>query len=261
VEEQRTFVNDLILRLQREAEWIASKHPPPEFYTRFKAPLALARKLFFTNPALVRLRRMVEPILQEDMGHGLFHSTRVGIDAAALIFVELESDHIGHIKVERLMVLGLICGLLHDLCRDEAGHAEAGAKEAEKLLRKFPLGPREVKCVCRAISNHEAFIAPLPCDPPWSQLISDCLYDADKFRWGPDNFTHTLWYMVNHQGITPQELIEKFPWGMTGILRISETFRTPTGRQFGPDIIETGVAIGKEIYHYLLQHFRQNAHD
>ena len=48
---------------------------------------------------------------------------------------------------------------------------------------------------------------------------------------------------------------------MTGILRISETFRTPTGRQFGPDIIETGVAIGKEIYHYLLQHFRQNAHD
>jgi hypothetical protein len=254
-------MNELTLRLQREAERIASKHPPPEFYIRFKAPLALARRLFFTTPLLVRLRRMIEPILQEGMGHGLFHSTRVSIDTATLIFVELESDHISQVKVERLMLLGLTCGLLHDLRRDQAKHAEAGAREAARVLRKFPLGPREVKCICRAIGNHEAFVPPLPCDPPWSQLISDCLYDADKFRWGPDTFTHTLWCMVNYQAITPQELIEKFPWGMTGIFRIAETFRTATGRQYGPDIIDSGVAIGKEIFRYLLQHFRTNAHD
>ena len=92
-------MNEFTLRLQREAERIASKHPPPEFYIRFKAPLALARRLFFTTPVMVRLRRMVEPILQEDMGHGLFHSTRVSIDTATLIFVELERDHISQIKV------------------------------------------------------------------------------------------------------------------------------------------------------------------
>jgi hypothetical protein len=254
-------MNELVLRLQREAERIASKHPPPEFYVRFKAPIALARKLLFTCPVLVKLRKIVEPILREDMGHGLFHSTRVSIDTAALIYVELESDHLSQIKRERLMQLGLICGLLHDIRRNEERHAEAGAREAAGILRKFPLGRRELTCICRAISNHEAFFAPLPCDPPWSQLVSDCLYDADKFRWGPDTFTHTLWHMVNHQGMSPQELIDRFPWGMTGIYRIADTFRTPTGRQYGPDIIETGVAIGKEIFRYLLQHFRQNVHD
>jgi hypothetical protein len=254
-------MNELVLRLQREAERIASKHPPPEFYTRFKAPHALARRLLFTSPVLVSLRRIVEPVLQEDMGHGLFHSTRVSIDAATLISVELESDHLSQIKRERLMQLGLICGLLHDICRSEERHAEAGAREAARILRKFPIGPRELQCICRAIGNHEAFAVPLPCEPAWSQLVSDCLYDADKFRWGPDTFTHTLWHMVDHQGISPQELIERFPWGMTGIFRIAETFRTPTGRQYGPDIIETGIAIGKEVFRYLLQHYRPNTNE
>jgi hypothetical protein len=86
-------------------------------------------------------------------------------------------------------------------------------------------------------------------------VVSDCLYDADKFRWGPDNFTHTLWFMVDHQGLTPQELIARFPWGMQGIAHIQETFRTATGRQYGPEIIEVGMQIGKEIYHYLIKHF------
>ena len=253
-------MNELVLRLQREAERIASKHPPPEFYARFKAPQALARRIFFTSPMLRRLRRMVEPSLQEDLGHGLFHSTKVSIDTATLIAVELESDHLSPVKRERLMQLGLISGLLHDICRNEDQHAAAGALEAARILRRFPLGPREVKCICRAIGNHEAFTTPLPCEPLWSQLISDCLYDADKFRWGPDTFTHTLWFMVDHQGITPQELIDKFPWGMTGIFHIAETFRTSTGRQYGPDIIETGIAIGKEIFRYLLQHFKENNH-
>jgi len=60
---------------------------------------------------------------------------------------------------------------------------------------------------------------------------------------------------MNHQGLTPQQLIERFPWGMTGMLRIADTFRTATGRQFGPEIIETGIEIGKEIYRYLVQNF------
>jgi hypothetical protein len=47
---------------------------------------------------------------------------------------------------------------------------------------------------------------------------------------------------------------------MTGVYRIIDTFRTPTGRQYGPEIIESGVEVGKEIYRYLLNRFREPTH-
>ena len=253
-------MNELTRRLQREAERIAAKQQLPEFYARFKSQYALARKLYFTHPTVVRLRECVRPFLSEDLGHGLFHSSRVSIDGATLIHVELDSSPMDRSGVERLMLLGLLAGLLHDICRSVKNHAEAGALEAARILAGFPLSEEEAQWVCQAIGNHEAFIAPSPCRRPGGQLISDCLYDADKFRWGPDTFTHTLWHMVNHQGMTPQELIAKFPWGIAGILRILDTFRTSTGRQYGPEIIETGVFIGKEIYRYLLAHFGETNH-
>ncbi len=247
-------MKDVIRRLQREAERIASRRPIPEFYVRSKAPLALARKLFFSHPLVVLLREQIEPRLSDELGHGCYHCTHVSLDGAALIHMELESDPAEAVSTERFMILGLIAGLLHDISRSEPDHADVGSREAARILKDFPLSQEEVLCVSQAIRNHEAFIEPLPCAHPWSQLISDCLYDADKFRWGPDNFTHTLWRMVDHRGVSLPELIERFPWGISGIVRIRETFRTPTGRQYGPEIIEAGVAIGKELYRYLLQH-------
>ena len=44
-----------------------------------------------------------------------------------------------------------------------------------------------------AIGNREAF---QPCSnlaDPVAQLLSNVLHDADKFRWGPDNFTEMIW--------------------------------------------------------------------
>jgi len=35
---------------------------------------------------------------------------------------------------------------------------------------------------------------------------------------------------------------------MEGIGKIRDTFRTPTGRTYGPDFIEKGLQIGKKIY-------------
>jgi hypothetical protein len=35
-----------------------------------------------------------------------------------------------------------------------------------------------------AIANHEAFVAPKKIDSTLGQMVSDVLYDADKFRWG-----------------------------------------------------------------------------
>ncbi|EFK96580.1 metal dependent phosphohydrolase, partial [sediment metagenome] len=128
-----------------------------------------------------------------------------------------------------------------------------GALEAMRTLVSFPLRAEEIQCVSCAIGNHEAFVQPVPCRVPWAQIVSDCLYDADKFRWGLDNFTHTVWHMAESQNLTPAELIARFPWGMTGIARIRETFRSATGRQYGPEIIDVGIEIGKEIYQYMVQ--------
>lgn len=254
-------MNEVITKLKNEAERIATRRPLPEFYVRFKAPIALARKLYFSHPMVVLLRSTLQSAFQEELGHGLFHSSRVSLDSAVLVCVEMESDPVDHGSVERLMVLALMAGLLHDIRRSEENHAEAGAQAAERILQDYPLSEEEVQCICRAIRNHEAFCTPAPCSPPSFQLISDCLYDADKFRWGTDNFTHTLWHMVSHKEMSPRDLIDKFPWGMNGILRVLETFRTATGRQYGPEIIETGVEIGKEIYRYLLAHFGKDAHE
>ncbi len=253
-------MNKLVLRLQREAELIASRYPCPSFYLQFKAPLALARKIFFSHPLLLTLRDRVRPLLQEGLGHGMHHSTRVSIESAALISVELAADPQDAARVEKLMLLGLVAGLLHDISRGQEHHAKVGARAAEPILIELALEKEEIDCVCQAIRNHEAFVTPRVCRRPSFQLISDCLYDADKFRWGPDNFTHTLWCLMNHFSLTPEELIKRFPWGVTGMMRIADTFRTSTGRQFGPEIIETGIEIGKEIYRYLVQNFGESNH-
>lgn len=249
-------MNEFARRLQREAERIASKHPVPEFYIQFKAPIASAKRLFFHSPPVLRLRKIVEPEYHEELGHGVLHSRRVSIDCASLLLIEMQAVRVKPLELERLMILGIFSGLLHDICRDAENHAERGAEAAEKILAQdFKLSGNEIACITNAIRNHEAFGASQTGGPQWVRLVSDSLYDADKFRWGPDTFTHTLWHMADHQGLSPRDLIEKFPWGMSGAYRIIETFRTQTGRQYGPEIIETGVRIGKEIYRYLLQRY------
>jgi hypothetical protein len=84
--------------------------------------------------------------------------------------------------------------------------------------------------------------------------VVNALYDADKFRWGPDNFTHTVWFMACYRKLPIAEVIGKFPWGVGGIQRIKETFRTTLGRQYGPEFIDLGVQIGREIFQYLQRH-------
>ncbi len=247
--------------MQREAERIASKHPLPEFYTRFRAQTATAKKLFFNDPHVLRLRKILEPAYVEEMGHGMLHCTRVSIDTATILLIETAANRMDPPAVERLVIVGIFAGLLHDICRGRENHAQCGAQEAEKVLADFHFSDNEVFCIVNAIRNHEAFVAPPSGvdSRQWVQLTSDCLYDADKFRWGADTFTYTLWHMADHQNLGPRELIDRFPWGMSGTYSIIETFRTATGRQFGPEIIENGAEIGKEIYQYMLQHFREES--
>jgi hypothetical protein len=86
-------------------------------------------------------------------------------------------------------------------------------------------------------------------------VISDALYDADKFRWGPDNFTITLWQMLRFSQASIVRLIRRFPKGMRGISDIKDTFRTDPGRTYGPEFIDLGLRIGEKIYEFLQERF------
>ncbi len=55
-------------------------------------------------------------------------------------------------------------------------------KEIKKIMGTIP-----VKHV-----SHEAFKKLETSGSTNAMMISDCLYDADKFRWGSDNFTDTI---------------------------------------------------------------------
>ncbi len=110
----------------------------------------------------------------------------------------------------------------------------------------------------QAIANHEAFVEPKRIYSPFGQMMSDALYDADKFRWGPDNFTQTLWQMLRSSRARIAPLIRRFPKGMEGVSKIKETFRTETGKIYGPEFIELGLKIGEKIYQFLEERFSED---
>jgi len=254
-------MKEIYLRLMNEARCIASRYELPEFYRRFKPSLTISRRIFYDNPLLTHCRELVTPQYPGDFGHGLQHATKVSVDAGTILLLEGEKYFTVQAELERAVVLVQLAGLLHDIKRMEHRHAKAGAKAAREILNDFPLSPPEVNCVAEAIANHEAFSDPQACETLTGQLVADALYDADKFRWGPDNFTHTVWYMMSYHQVDIAELFGRFPWGVDGILKIKNTFRTNIGVQYGPEIIDLGVRIGKEIYQHLQRYLHSVAPD
>jgi hypothetical protein len=247
-------MKEIYLRLMNESRCIASRYEVPEFYRRFKPSLAISRRIFFYHPLVIHCRELITPKYADDYGHGLQHATKVSVDGGAIVLLEGEKYFTVQADLERAVVLVQLAGLLHDIKRTEYKHALAGSEAARDLLHNFPLSSAEINCVADAIANHEAFSEPKSCETLTGQLVADALYDADKFRWGPDNFTHTVWYMMSYQKIDITELFGRFPWGVDGILKIKDTFRTNIGGQYGPEFIDLGVRIGKEIY----QHIQRN---
>jgi len=247
-------MKEIYRRLMNESQGIASRYEVPEFYRRFKPAVAISRRIFFDNPLLIHCRELVTPQYVDDFGHGLQHATKVSMDAGTIVLLEGEKYFTVQAEMERAVVLVQLAGLLHDIKRMEEQHASVGAEAARELLRDFPLSSVEIGCVAEAIASHEAFSEPGTCDTLAGQLVADALYDADKFRWGPDNFTHTVWYMMSYYQVDVAELFGRFPWGVNGILRIKETFRTNIGMQYGPEFIDLGVRIGKEVYQFLQRH-------
>jgi hypothetical protein len=59
--------------------------------------------------------------------------------------------------------------------------------------------------------------------------------------------------MVEYRKATLDAVLKRFLKGMEGIERIRETFRTVTGKTFGPDFIDRGIKIGMKFYTIMLQ--------
>jgi len=236
---------------------IAASFPQPRFYVCCREPLDLSRSLFDEDPQVVKCRTFVRNELKEDLGHGIDHSEKVALEAGALASIEGERLFLKDPLRREACLLAQIAGLLHDVRRNEKDHAEAGAAAASRILREFSIFPEKRNDIVRAIANHEAFVEPRKIDSPVGQMISDSLYDADKFRWGPDNFTQTLWQMLRSSGAPIAPLIRRFPKGMEGISAIKETFRTETGKIYGPEFIELGLKIGLKVHQLLLERFSE----
>ena len=189
--------------------------------------------------------------------HGIDHSEKVALEAGALAYIEGERLSLEESLRREACLLAQIAGLLHDLRRNEKNHAKASASAASRLLKEFFIFPKKAEHIVQAIANHEAFVEPKKIDSPVGQMISEALYDADKFRWVPDNFTQTLWQMLRSSGARIAPLIRRFPEGMEGISAIKETFRTETGKIYGPEFIELGLKIGGRVYQFLLERFSE----
>jgi HD superfamily phosphohydrolase YqeK len=228
---------------------IAAEVEQPRFYQEKGNEVESSREFYESNDMVQRALRIVED-RADTFGHGLSHVCKVAVDAGALILIEADENESAG-DVERLVLLAQLAGVLHDIKRMEPEHALRGAEEAEIILREFELEDEERRAIVQAIRNHEAFKPAQPLDDPSLQVLSDALYDADKFRWGPDNFTETVWMMVAPMNVPLDSLLDYFLPSLDGIERIAGTFRTRTGREYGPDFIVRGLEIGQRLYQEL----------
>jgi len=227
-------------------EQIAAAVGTPRFYIEKKEAVEQSLHILEKNPVVQDLLLLLKD--REDYpGHGILHITKVARDAGALVIIEGPLLTGGE-ALDRLIFLAHLAGILHDIRRSEPDHARRGAEAAGKILGTLNLKERESDAVLRAIANHEAFQPAEALNYPADQLLSDALYDGDKFRWGPDNFTETLWAIVLSRRIDIGILMKYFPRGMEATERIRGTFRTRTGKEYGPDFIDRALEIGGQIY-------------
>lgn len=237
------------------SERIASEIDPPRFYIDKQAEVEASRRSFETHP-MVRDALAVVEERGDVLGHGLSHVCKVAIDAGALVLAEMDESASPQEK-ERALLLAHLAGVLHDIRREQPEHAQRGADEAETILEDFDLEDSERLAIVQAIRNHEAFKPEVPLEDPALQILSDALYDADKFRWGPDNFTETVWLMVAPLQVPLASLLDHFEPSLEGITRIKDTFRTPSGREYGPEFIAKGLQIGERLYGELAQTYEK----
>ena len=243
-----THMQPIYNQIRQRARQIVLRHPTPDFYHDHGEAYEASRKLFDSDLVIKKLLSFVTRTLEDDFGHGLMHAVKVSHDAGTLMYIEAQQGGYDKDRLSRLVCLVHSAGLLHDIKRKRKDHSTHAAIYAKKVLKQYPFSSKEIKNICGAIQNHEAFKDNIDADTPEGELLSNCLYDADKFRWGPDNFYDTLWDMVAYFNPPLDKFMDGYPQGMKKLETIKSTFRTPTGKKFGPQFIDLGLAIGKELY-------------
>ena len=248
-------MNITYARIRQRARQIVDRYPSPDFYQDYSFADELSRQYLETNPSTEKLQSFVAEHLEDNLGHGIEHALKVAIDAGTLMIIESRLVGRSENFIKRRVVIVQCAGLLHDIQRKHEDHAVKGAAYAKQVLRVFPFKSDEVDDICRAIRNHEAFKKSENTDTPEGALVSDCLYDADKFRWGPDNFTDTVWAMVSFSNMPIARFMDLYPGGMKKLTKIKNTFRTITGKKYGPQFIDIGLAVGKELFDVIQKEF------
>lgn len=241
--------------IRKRARELVAKSPSPNFYMKESEAKKRSHDIYLKNPVVRALYGFVEQQIENDFGHGLDHAEKVAIDAGALVIIECTHAGYSDEMIYRSVLLVQCAGLLHDVKRKHKNHALKSAEFASEILPDYPLTENEIHDICQAIRNHEAF---KDISGEFSELgliISNCLYDADKFRWGPDNFTHTVWDMLSFSQIPLPVFVAHFPRGMKAVAKISDTFRSKTGKKYGPQFIDIGISIGDRLYQIIKTEF------
>jgi hypothetical protein len=242
-------------QIRQRARQIILRHPTPDFYHDHSLAYEASRQFFDSDLVIKKLLSFVAGTLEDDFGHGLMHAVKVSHDAGTLMVIEGRQSGYDKDPLFRQVCLVQTAGLLHDIKRKKKDHSAHAAAHAKKLLKKYPFSTEEIGNICGAIQNHEAFKDPIDADSPEGELISNCLYDADKFRWGPDNFQDTLWNMVSYFNPPLAKFMDGYPQGMGKLKTIKTTFRTATGKKYGPQFIDLGLAIGEELFGVIKSEF------
>jgi len=242
--------------LKKKACDIADTVRKPDFYLEHEKECSLSKKHFESDITIGKVRDIAQNTLECDFGHGLSHVTKVALDAGAILIQECHLREKSDLFINRNLTVVQTAGILHDSMRKMENHARAGADFAREKLKKISwFTYEEIDLIWFAIFSHEAFCrVPETCSEN-EYLLAGSLYDADKFRWGPDNFRETVWDMVRYSEIPMDKFLKNYSRGMESIGNIKPTFRTETGKKYGPQFIDIGLIIGKELHSHVTDDF------
>ena len=248
-------------KIQHYAIEKASRYPIADFYRDYSDQVEFSLQFFSTDSVVCELYDYVFENIEDDFGHGLAHVRKVALDAGTLAIIEGKrldgAEPAGDGVINHRVRLAQCAGLLHDIKRKYKNHAKEGAIFSEKILTQYFFSDADIIAICQAIENHEAFGDIKVCKTPAGELLSDCLYDADKFRWGTENFTHTVWEMVSYANIPIKKFVRLYPKGISFLEKIKGTFRTPTGQKYGPQFIDIGLCVGEGVYKFIQSEFAE----
>ncbi len=233
-----------ILDLKRRAKDLAASRPVSAFARDLAEELEHSREFFFDNPMVLRLQSDALGYLDEPCGIGVEHAKKVAVDAAAIVLAE--PSGLDQEQRRRLAVLAQLAGLLHDSLRHEDEHAERSADLCLRVLRGYPLSDEERHWIAQAVAAHESPKAPPLQGPESAILLAGALYDADKFRFGPDIFATTLWELCECDEWSLEQIAERFSEGPRLAREFAGTFRTHEGRRYGPQLLAEGLILAEE---------------